>query len=128
MSSEVLRYLGAGTINTLVGYLAFWIALRGFSASVVLANVISYACGLSCAYLLNRRFVFTARAPSASSAWKFAAGFALAFAVNALVLQVASAALHLPPEAAQILAMIAYTVTFYFINKYIVFAGDDSKA
>ena len=128
MSSELLRYIGAGMINTLVGYLAFLIVLRGFATSVEAANVISYACGLACAYLLNRRFVFRAQAPSPSAPWKFAAGFALAFAVNASVLRAAIGLLGLAAEAAQLLAMAAYTITFYLINKYVVFAGGDKAA
>ena len=128
MSAELLRYLGAGLVNTLVGYLVFLAALHGFAASVSVANGISYAVGLVCAYVLNRHFVFKNAAANASAPWKFAVGFALAFGVNLIVLHIATGMLHLAPELAQLFAMGAYTVTFYLINKYIVFAGADRAA
>ena len=128
MSAELLRYLGAGVVNTLVGYLAFLAVLHGLSASVGLANAVSYAIGLVCAYVLNRRFVFKTAAPAAAAPWKFAAGFGVAFGVNLLVLHVAASMLRLRPELAQLFAMGAYTVTFYFINKYVVFARADRAA
>ena len=123
MSAELLRYLAAGLCNTLAGYLVFLGVLHGLAWPVALANVISYAVGLLVAYVLNRTFVFRDAAHTPAALAKFLAGFAVAFGVNAAVLYAAHALLHVRAEVAQLAAMAAYTVTFYVINKYVVFAS-----
>lgn len=123
MPAEPLRYLVAGLFNTLVGYLAFLAALHLLSLDVAMANLISYAAGLMVAYILNCAFVFKGRARADGALWKFLAGFAAAFAVNSGTLHLSHSVLHVRAELAQLMAMASYTVTFYFINKYIVFAG-----
>lgn len=123
MSAELLRYLVAGVLNTLVGYLVFLGALHLLGLSVPVSNLISYAIGLMVAYALNNAFVFKGSAHSLAAVSKFLAGFAVAFGVNSAVLHVAHAQLGIRPEIAQLFAMVAYTVTFYLVNKYVVFAG-----
>lgn len=119
--AELMRYLLAGVANTAIGYLAFLIALHGFSFSASWANAISYTIGLACAYVLNALFVFKAERFHLSSAIRFAASFILAFTLNLMMLNILLEWAKLMPELAQIFAMIAYTITFYLLNKLFVF-------
>lgn len=121
VSAELLRYAVGGLLNSLVGYLAFLVALHVFSLSISASNVIAYAAGLTVAYMLNKNFVFQGRPHSMALVWKFLFGFAIAFGTNLLVLHGAGALLHLRAELAQLAAMAAYTVTFYLMSKYFVF-------
>jgi putative flippase GtrA len=128
VSAELVRYLIAGVVNSLTGYLVFLGALRLAGLDMAVANVLSYAAGLMVAFVLNRAFVFKDSVHTRAAALKFLAGFAVAFAVNSGVLHLAHGALGLRAELAQLCAMAAYTVTFYLINKHVVFAnrrGDD---
>lgn len=127
MPAELLRYLLAGVLNTLVGYLVFLGALHLLSLDLAWSNVISYAVGLVVAFTLNKNFVFQGRQHDLSAAGRFAAGFAVSFAVNSAVLYIANTGLGIRAEIAQLLAMASYTVTFYLINKYLVFPSNRDR-
>ncbi len=120
MSNEFHRYLIAGLINTAIGYAAFLIALHALGFGATISNGISYAIGLLSAYVMNLVFVFKKSKNSADSIFRFLLGFSIAYAINIAVLKISTQGIGLPPEIGQIFAMIAYTVSFYFINKYFV--------
>lgn len=120
MKAELARYLLSGVVNTLAGYTAFLLALHGLGLGVFAANAASYAVGLTVAYTLNIVFVFRGSRHSGGALARFLSGFALAYGVNLVVLQLAHAVLGLRPELAQVAAMVAYTGSFYLINRYFV--------
>lgn len=120
MRAEFQRYLAAGVANTAVGYLVFLAVLHLAEAPPLVANIASYAVGLGVAYLLNLAFVFRGARHSGTALGRFLAGAALAWLVNAAVLEAGIRGLRLAPEFAQILAMTAYTVSFYLINRHLV--------
>lgn len=141
---QLIRYGLAGVVNTAVGYAAFLLFFYVAGLSAWLANVLSYAFGLLSAYTLNRVYVFTDAAvltdtadkhdksanpnsttkssPTKNSAYRFAVAFLVAFALNQLVLFVLHSWLHMPAQWAQLGAMGCYTVVFYVLNKWYVFA------
>lgn len=125
--SEFLRYLISGLVNTAVGYIAFYVAFKGFDWPPIAANVVSYAVGLLCAFTLNRYFVFRSGSSSVSTALKFLAGFGVAFIVNLAVLHL-GLNFGLRAEFAQVPAMASYTVSFYLINKYFVYKKDPESS
>lgn len=118
-SSEFLRYLAAGLLNTAVGYLAFLLAFHLLGLNALLANAVSYAVGLCCAYVVNALFVFRGARHSPQAVLRFLAGFCVAYAINFAVLQLALEA-GMRAELAQLVAMASYTVSFYLINKRFV--------
>ncbi len=120
VSNEFHRYLIAGLINTAIGYVTFLIALHAFGFSATSSNGISYAAGLLSAYVMNLAFVFKKSKSSADSIFRFLLGFSIAYAINIAVLKISIQGTGLPPEIGQIFAMVAYTVSFYFINKHFV--------
>lgn len=117
VQSEFLRYLVAGVVNTFVGYAVFLAALHGLGLGVFASNALSYATGLTAAYLQNRYFVFRGARHSSAALLRFLAGFGVAYLVNLAVLELAHARLGLRAEWAQLFAMVAYTVSFYLINR-----------
>ena len=119
--NELVRYGIAGVLNTLVGYLTFWVGLQVFNFSPLIANTLGYAAGLGVAYLLNRIFVFRSAAGGKTSMLRFALAFATAFLINQGVLLLLLRIPGLEAEIAQIPAMITYTVVFFLMNKYFVF-------
>lgn len=119
---EITKYAVAGVINTCVGYAVFWIAFRWIGLGPALANAIGYAIALSVAFLLNKYFVFSNSQPFVHAAGRFAAAFSVAFSLNQFVLFILLRMFFLSGEVAQIFAMAVYTLTFYFLCKYFVFA------
>jgi putative flippase GtrA len=120
--SEVFKYAIAGVVNTAAGYGVFWIALRGLHLSPEAANAIGYVIALGVAFLLNRFFVFTGARISVPTGMRFLVAFIVAFALNHGVLVLLVRNYSVLPEVAQIFAMIVYTMSFYVLNKYFVFA------
>lgn len=123
MRSEFQRYLVAGVFNTIVGYLAFLAAFTVLGLNAAFANVISYAVGLLSAYVVNTLFVFRESRHSARTVLRFLAGFGLAYAANFVVLSLLMTEASFPAEFAQVLAMGTYTVVFYLLNKYFIWAN-----
>ena len=126
--SEITKYAVAGVINTCVGYAVFWIALRWIGFGPAAANTIGYAIALSISFLLNRFFVFSNSRPFIHAAGRFAIAFCIAFSLNQLVLFMLLGTFFLAAEVAQIIAMASYTLTFYFLSKYFVFAAKQKPA
>jgi putative flippase GtrA len=126
--SEIAKYTVAGIINTCVGYAVFWIALRWIGFGPAAANTIGYAIALSVSFLLNRFFVFSNSQPFIHAAGRFAIAFCIAFSLNQFVLFILLGTFLLSAEIAQIFAMAAYTLTFYFLSKYFVFVAKQKPA
>lgn len=122
MNSTLSRYLFAGLVNTLIGYIVFLILFNLFTMSASIANTISYACGLISAYILNKIFVFKVSEKNKKRAILFILCFCIAFLVNQIVLHIFSQFIN--ANFAQIIAMTSYTLLFYFLNKFVVFRNN----
>lgn len=111
ISSEFIRFVITGVINTAASYIIYLLLLVVLSYSA--AYTISYAAGIALAYYLNSRFVF-----GQPLHWKKAAGFPLIYGVQYLL---GIAILVLMVEAFRIntaiapLIVIACTVPFTFV-------------
>lgn len=119
--NELLRYLVAGGVNTLLGYGVFWVGLHHLGLSASAANALGYGVALCAAYILNRIYVFSTSSGSGMSIIRFTVAFMVAFAINQGVLAVGISLLNLRAEFSQVIAMAVYTVAFYVANKYYVF-------
>lgn len=120
--AEFFRYFAAGLLNSLVGYGVFLMMLNILHLDPWYSNAASYVIGLIVAYLLNLFFVFRGSSHSKSSLRRFLFGFAIAYGVNIVILNIMLNTIQFQPELAQLFAMASYTITFYFINKYFVWS------
>lgn len=118
---EAARYVMAGAANTLVGYLVYWLCLSYIGLTPAWANAVGYAVGLCVAFVLNQVFVFRGSRVTIPVVFHFLIAFAVAFALNQLVLWIQIDGLEIAPEIAQIGAMMTYTVSFFLLNKFLVF-------
>ncbi len=121
MKSEFVRYIVSGVVNTCVGFLVFVLLVYAFGFNLYASNAIGYGVALTCAFLLNRFFVFEGAQITSGAISRFLISFAAAFVINQAVLTGLSAGLSLSPVLSQIGAMTVYTGTFYLANKYLVF-------
>ena len=120
---QLIKYLGAGLFNTLVGYGIFFVLVKSANMLPQIANGIGYFIALIISFFLNRLFVFQARDRTPVLIKKFAYAFLVSFFLNQIVLTVSYHLFKFSPEIAQIPAMITYTAIFYALNKYYVFTS-----
>lgn len=120
MSRAILvRYAMVGVVNTTASY-SIILALQGwFGMDATLANLFGFCAGWLISFLLNRRFAFRHSRATGSGLMLFAVGAAVCWCVNAAVLHMSLQLV--PSQAAQALAMLSYTISFYFWNRHVVF-------
>ena len=109
------RYGLAGIANTIVGFGVIAALEFGAGMQPGVANAIGFATGLAFSFLLNRGFVFRS-AGRQGTALRFLAAFAVAFAVNQLMLAGLSglaAPLPLWRWLVQAAAVGSYTLTMF---------------
>jgi putative flippase GtrA len=113
------RFSLAGVANSLVGYAVIFLSLW-LGAGAVLANVLGYGVGLLLADQLNLRFVFRPGGAHRHRVWRFMAAFAIAYAANLVVLQVALA-MGVGAGAAQLVAALPYLGAMFVLGKVWVY-------
>ena len=109
-----------GVANTSIGYIVYLASLLIFELNPFYSNLISYAIGLVVAYFLNMLFVFKSGSHSLRSLIIYISGFVVSYLLNILVLAILILYLNLRPEISQIFAMGVYTISFYLINRFLV--------
>lgn len=139
---EVLSYLLFGGLTTLVALLTFWLPDKLFSAvgyqgvvhyatqsdknfAYIEANVISWICAVTFAFVTNKRFVFESKATDAKTVLRelstFVGGRLATLLVDTLLMVLFVTALSFPEMLAKIIVQVVVVVLNYFISKWIVF-------
>lgn len=113
------KYSVAGLVNSAIGY-AIIFGCMAAGLGPALSNALGYAAGFVTSFVQSRYWVFRSSAGMASDMPRFALGFALAFALNQLVLQILLA-LGLWPYLAQIGACVSFVIVGFVLNHFYVF-------
>ena len=58
---EIINYLIAGVLTTIVGLLSFEMFLKVFHIHYIISNVLSWIAAVTFAYVVNRRYVFNSK-------------------------------------------------------------------
>lgn len=120
LGHTAVKFAGVGVINTLL-CLAVIFALKSIAGfGDVPANVAGYAVGLSCSFLLNRRWTFAHNDHPLPALLRFLLVFLVSYLLN---LATVLAAIHLGCNdyLAHITGMPLYSIVFYFGCRYFVF-------
>lgn len=115
-----LRFAAVGLVNTAAGLSVIW-SLMYLGLNPWLSNACGYAAGLSISYMLNRIWTFEARAQPHRPI-RFLLSFAVAYAFNIAVLSLLITATDTNLYLAQVFASATYTMTFFALCHWIVFA------
>ena len=139
---EVLSYLLFGALTTLVALVTFWLPDRLFSAigyqgvvhyvtrsdknfAYIEANVISWVCAVTFAFVTNKRFVFASEATDRRTVLRelatFVGGRLATLLVDTGLMVLFVTALSFPEMVAKIIVQVVVVVLNYFISKWIVF-------
>lgn len=81
LAAQLVRFVAVGTLSALVDFSVYH-ALLALGTWVHLAKAISFILGTTTAYLLNRRFTFTASAGGSGRFAGFVALYGTTFAIN----------------------------------------------
>jgi putative flippase GtrA len=114
------KYGLAGAANTVVG-LGVILALTAAGVAPMLANALGFAVGLLLAFTLSRRFVFRSDGHVRDEVARFLFFFAISYAVNLVVLNVAIEVMGIHKLIAQVVANASYTVSMFVFSRFFVF-------
>lgn len=118
------RFGLAGLVNTAIGLSVIAVLDLGLHIDPHIANAVGYAGGLATGYVLNRLFVFRSREDVGTTGIKYLVAVGAAFLVNQAVLAVAGPLFGATPLgrlAAQVTAMVSYTVLTFILCRLWVF-------
>jgi putative flippase GtrA len=121
---QPLRFGIVGVVNTGVDLAVFWLLLAGLQAPLLLANTLSYACGIACSFLLNRLWTFRG-IPFHHSAAAQAPRFLLVSLIGLLISNAVIWVLvpMFSTLAAKLSAVVATFAWNFTASKFFVFAG-----
>ncbi|WP_422648277.1 hypothetical protein OJJOAM_002706 [Cupriavidus sp. H18C1] len=108
-----LRYLLVGASNSVLGFAAIWLALRGLDWHPAAANAAGYAVGFLWSFALNRRWTFAHRGHVPASLWRFGAVCGLGYLANLATVLALSSVLAPRSLLAQSGGMAVYTGLTY---------------
>lgn len=114
------RYLGAGSVNTLVGFAVIFL-LMWLGLSAIAANVAGYAVGFVLGFVLSKKMVFRSDGHFVVESLRYLLAFITSFIVNLLVLYASLDALGQSRLLAQIVAAASYTMMMYLLTRLFVF-------
>ncbi|MCR5121441.1 MAG: GtrA family protein [Ruminococcus sp.] len=135
---EVLMYLFFGGLTTLVSVVTFWLAARSCAGlpvktvagvelhlDIIAANVISWVCAVTFAYITNRTWVFEDKAHGGRAVAKecaaFFAGRVFTLVVETLLLELCVTLFMMNGVLAKILVSIVTVILNYIVSKLFVF-------
>lgn len=82
---QFVRFCVVGVLNTCVTLIVIYVCKSWLGVNPYLSNAIGYICGLINSFLWNKQWVFRSSSGYRGEAARFAAGFALCYALQFLV-------------------------------------------
>lgn len=116
--TELPVFLTIGIFNTILGLVIIFACLYFLAMPPLAANAVGYAIGLAISFTLNGTFTFRQSRLSAGAFGRFLVVFALAYAANAVVVEVLS---PFNRYLAQAVAMPVYTLLSFTGCRVFVF-------
>ncbi|MEH6758540.1 MAG: GtrA family protein [Parasphingorhabdus sp.] len=123
----VVRFALTGMFNTIFGY-SIILFFLWWSVGDYTSNAVGYAAGLSFSYILNRRWSFSVQTRSnPSELFKFIASFLISYLVNIIILMMSQKMGFVNNPFVHLIAMLAYSITFYLLSRYVIFPFADAE-
>ena len=120
LKHSLVKFIGVGILNTLLSVVVIFSLKYFANISDLLANAIGYAVGLSCSFILNKRWTFNHSDNVLSTIPKFLLVFAVSYLFNiATVLSLIKFGIN--PYFAHLAGIPIYSVLFYIGSRHYVF-------
>jgi putative flippase GtrA len=120
----LLRFAGVGAGATAVHYLVFVALVQGGVLGAAVASAAGFAAGAVVNYVLSASLVFTRTRSHGAAVWRFMTVAAVGFALNSVVMAVATIALGVHFAVAQVSASGAVLLWTFTGNCRWTFADD----
>ena len=122
---EGIKYLFFGGLTFVVGMATYWAPIEFFNVPVLTANVISWICAVSFAYVTNMLWVFEEKPRTFSMFLRQIGMFFIArlftLGVEELILFVFVVKLGLDKFAIKLVAQVIIILLNYILSKWIIF-------
>jgi len=122
-AARPLRFALVGVTNSLAGLAVIYFCKATLGLGDISANMIGYALGLFCSFMLNASWTFRYRGAAAPAAFRFLLAFLLAYGANLVFVLLLIDRWGVNSYIAQALGIPPYTIAFYFLSKAFVFRG-----
>ena len=127
LSWQFVRFILVGLVNTFTGLSVIFAMKAILSVGDVLANSVGYAIGLCVSFTLNRTWTFGHTGSIAPAMVKFLFVFAVAYVTNLTVVLICIHWIGLNTYLAQAMGIPPYTIVFFLLSRFFVFASEDGK-
>ena len=117
---QFLKFLGVGVMNTALSLIVIY-ALMWAGVGYRVANVAGYVAGVINSFLWNKHWVFRSRGDMVREAVRFGLCFAVCYAIQYLLLILMAERWMWNAYLAQLIAMGAYTVCNFVLNRLFTF-------
>lgn len=124
ISKRLIKFLVTGTTSAIVEYGVF-LTLVHIELSLLLANSISFSCGLFVSYSLNRVWVFRSNGQKKKEFVKYGFLALINLALSNGLIYVEVHFGHVYPALAKLVAMIAVAAWNYYIFPRLIFKKYD---
>jgi putative flippase GtrA len=121
---SVLRFLISGSVAAGTEYAVFLI-LHGSGLKLVLANVISFCCGLVVSFLLNKHWVFSHKSNGSRQFAAYTTVALINLLISSAILVVLVNKIHIPAFIAKFCVMLLIASWNYVIFKKLIFKNAD---
>lgn len=123
--AEGIKYLFFGGLTFIVGMVTYWIPIQVFDMSVLVANVISWICAVSFAYVTNMLWVFEEKPRTfvafLRQIFMFAAARLATLGVEELILYVFVERMGMGKFVIKLIAQVIVILLNYVLSKWIIF-------
>ncbi len=119
--SYFVRFLFAGVINSILGYLIIFLLMYQANMSPELSNFLGYGAGLFVSFFLNKKFTFKSNRKHLNEFYRFLFVFCVAYTCNFFLLVILTRHYGIDRGLSQLIAGAMYISTSFFMNKYYVF-------
>lgn len=124
-NTELVAYLFAGVATTLVNYVAYYIATRGFGLGTLAATWTAWVIAVAFGYAVNKRFVFHTHCETAAALLREAASFfamrLLSLGAETAIMYVTVEMLHLNDLIMKLLTNLIVILLNYVFSKLVIF-------
>jgi putative flippase GtrA len=117
---SLIKFLSVGVLNTFLSIVIIFSLKYFANTSDLLANAIGYAVGLSCSFILNKRWTFNHSDRAFSTIPKFLLVFAISYLFN-IVTVLSLIKFGSNDYFAHLVGIPIYSVLFYIGSRHFVF-------
>jgi putative flippase GtrA len=116
--NQPIKFLIVGALNTLVGFIVYFICIKSYNIHYVTSLIISHIIGVIHSYFWNSRWTFRVKVVSISKISKFILVYSITFIINLLSLSIFVDFLQIDKITSQLFALTITTILSFLGHKY----------